>query len=44
MQASHVEFGGRVAPGFDAFGGTADDVNGHGTHCGKAPLQASHMV
>jgi subtilisin family serine protease len=32
--AAHVDFGGRVAPGFDAIGdgrGTAD-CNGHGTH------------
>jgi subtilisin family serine protease len=33
IRASHVDFGGRVIPGFSAFlGGSTDDFNGHGTH------------
>jgi subtilisin family serine protease len=28
----HAEFGGRATKGYDAFGGTGDDCNGHGTH------------
>jgi subtilisin family serine protease len=33
IRASHQDFSGRVAAGFDAVdGGTADDCNGHGTH------------
>lgn len=30
--AGHADFGGRVAAGFDATGGTGGDCNGHGTH------------
>ncbi len=29
---SHVDFGGRATKGYDAFGGTGADCNGHGTH------------
>ena len=29
---SHNDFGGRASFGFDAFGGTGSDCNGHGTH------------
>jgi subtilisin family serine protease len=32
IRYSHVEFGGRASFGFDAFGGTGSDCNGHGTH------------
>ena len=34
IAAGHLEFDGRIKPGFDAItsGGTADDCNGHGTH------------
>lgn len=34
IEAGHLEFAGRMAPGYDAVttGGTADDCNGHGTH------------
>ena len=28
----HSEFGGRASKGYDAFGGTGADCNGHGTH------------
>jgi subtilisin family serine protease len=29
---SHTQFGGRAAASFDAFGGSGQDCNGHGTH------------
>ncbi len=29
---SHTDFGGRASFGYDAFGGTGADCNGHGTH------------
>jgi subtilisin family serine protease len=29
---THNEFGGRAKQGYDAFGGTGNDDNGHGTH------------
>ena len=29
---SHSEFGGRASVGYDAFGGSGADCNGHGTH------------
>jgi subtilisin family serine protease len=32
IKTSHNEFGGRAQQGFDAFGGTSEDCNGHGTH------------
>jgi hypothetical protein len=32
IRATHHEFGGRARPGFDAFGQSADDCHGHGTH------------
>ena len=32
VRTDHVEFGGRAQRGFDAFGGTSEDCNGHGTH------------
>ncbi|HEX6943763.1 MAG TPA: S8 family peptidase [Gemmatimonadaceae bacterium] len=32
IRLSHTEFGGRASFGFDAFGGTGADCNGHGTH------------
>jgi subtilisin family serine protease len=32
IRFSHSEFGGRAAKGYDAFGGTGNDCNGHGTH------------
>jgi len=32
IRYSHAEFGGRAAAGYDAFGGTGADCNGHGTH------------
>ncbi|MBE0646079.1 MAG: S8 family serine peptidase [Bacteroidetes bacterium] len=32
IRYDHVEFNGRASFGFDAFGGTGADGNGHGTH------------
>jgi subtilisin family serine protease len=32
IRFTHSEFGGRATAGFDAFGGTGNDCNGHGTH------------
>ena len=32
IRFSHAEFAGRASEGFDAFGGTGADCNGHGTH------------
>jgi hypothetical protein len=32
IETSHPEFGGRAWAAYDAFGGTAQDCNGHGTH------------
>jgi subtilisin family serine protease len=32
LRYSHHEFGGRASFGFDAFGGTGSDCQGHGTH------------
>jgi hypothetical protein len=32
IRYDHVEFGGRAVFGYDAFGGTGADGNGHGTH------------
>jgi subtilisin family serine protease len=29
---AHNEFGGRASKGYDSFGGTGNDCNGHGTH------------
>jgi subtilisin family serine protease len=32
IETSHWDFGGRAWGGFDAFGGSGEDCNGHGTH------------
>ena len=32
IRGSHAELSGRVSRGFDAFGGNAEDCDGHGTH------------
>ena len=32
IRTDHVEFGGRASAGYDAYGGTGQDCNGHGTH------------
>ncbi|HEX6371626.1 MAG TPA: S8 family peptidase [Longimicrobium sp.] len=32
IETSHSQFGGRASAGFDAFGGSGQDCNGHGTH------------
>jgi aqualysin 1 len=32
IRYDHADFGGRAAAGYDAYGGTGADCNGHGTH------------
>ncbi|WFE29362.1 S8 family peptidase [Solwaraspora sp. WMMD791] len=32
IRTTHNDFGGRASRGYDAFGGTSEDCNGHGTH------------
>ncbi|MFG2878535.1 S8 family peptidase [Streptomyces sp. NPDC048337] len=32
IRTTHTDFGSRARVGFDAFGGTGQDCNGHGTH------------
>jgi subtilisin family serine protease len=32
IQTSHADFGGRASAVYDAFGGSGQDCNGHGTH------------
>jgi aqualysin 1 len=32
IRRTHTQFGGRAFAGFDSFGGTTNDCNGHGTH------------
>jgi aqualysin 1 len=32
IRRTHTQFGGRALAGFDAFGGSTNDCNGHGTH------------
>ncbi|MFD9411225.1 S8 family peptidase [Streptomyces sp. NPDC059989] len=32
IRTTHTDFGGRARAGFDAFGGSGQDCNGHGTH------------
>ena len=32
IQTSHTQFGGRASAVYDAFGGSGQDCNGHGTH------------
>jgi subtilisin family serine protease len=32
IRTDHVDFGGRASAGYDGFGGSGQDCNGHGTH------------
>jgi subtilisin family serine protease len=32
IETTHPQFGGRASAGYDAYGGSAQDCNGHGTH------------
>ncbi len=40
----HSEFGGRATSGYDAFGGSGEDCNGHGTHVGGTVGGATYGV
>lgn len=44
IQTSHPDFGGRAAVSVDAFGGTGQDCNGHGTHVAGTLGGAVHGV
>ena len=44
LRYDHQEFGGRAAFGYDAFGGTGTDCNGHGTHVGGTVGGATYGV
>ncbi|MBU7599196.1 S8 family peptidase [Streptomyces sp. P38-E01] len=44
IRHSHSDFGGRADFGFDAFGGTGNDGNGHGTHVAGTVGGTAHGV
>ncbi len=44
IYASHSNFGGRAANVYDAFGGTGNDCNGHGTHVAGTVGSATYGV
>jgi subtilisin family serine protease len=44
IRYDHVEFGGRAAAGYDAFGGTGADCNGHGTHVAGTAAGSTYGV
>jgi subtilisin family serine protease len=44
IYASHSNFGGRATNVFDAFGGTGNDCNGHGTHVAGTVGSATYGV
>jgi subtilisin family serine protease len=44
IETSHWEFGGRAWAGYDAFGGNAQDCNGHGTHVAATVGGANYGV
>ncbi|HEX6747366.1 MAG TPA: S8 family peptidase [Longimicrobium sp.] len=41
---SHTQFGGRASIGYDAFGGSGQDCNGHGTHVAGTLGSAAYGV
>ena len=44
IRVSHTQFGGRAAAVFDAFGGSGNDCNGHGTHVAGTVGGSTHGV
>ncbi|RZU31314.1 S8 family peptidase [Blastococcus saxobsidens] len=44
IRLDHADLGGRAMPGFDAFGGTGVDCNGHGTHVAGTIGGTAHGV
>ena len=44
IRTDHTQFGGRASKGFDAFGGSGEDCNGHGTHVAGTIGGATHGV
>ncbi len=44
LQANHPQFGSRASNVYDAFGGSGNDCNGHGTHVGGTVGGATYGV
>jgi subtilisin family serine protease len=44
IRFDHTQFGGRASAGYDAFGGTAADCNGHGTHVAGTAAGSTYGV
>jgi subtilisin family serine protease len=44
IRYTHVEFGGRAVPGWDAYGGDGSDWQGHGTHVAGTAAGATYGV
>lgn len=44
IRFDHAQFGGRAIAGYDAFGGTGGDCNGHGTHVAGTAAGSTYGV
>ena len=44
IRFDHAQFGGRASAGYDAFGGTGADCNGHGTHVAGTAAGSTYGV
>jgi subtilisin family serine protease len=44
IRYDHVEFGGRAAAGYDAYGGSGADCHGHGTHVAGTAAGSTYGV